>query len=75
MIALQTTGRHYDLDAKILKYIDSKLGKLDRYLPRRSRGGLAGTVVLELDESLSGIAFRRRQDHARGRGRASSGTS
>jgi ribosomal subunit interface protein len=53
MIQLQTTGRHYDLDPKILKYVDDKLGKLDRYLPRRVRDGLAGRVVLELDESLT----------------------
>lgn len=53
MIHLQTTGRHYDLDPKILKYVDDKLGKLDRYLPRRVRDGLAGRVVLELDESLT----------------------
>ena len=51
MIQLQTTGRHYDLDDKILQYVDDKLGKLDKYLPRAVRGGLAGQVVLELDES------------------------
>lgn len=53
MIQLQTTGRHFELDPKILKYVDDKLAKLDKYLPRRSRDGLAGHVILELDESLS----------------------
>jgi ribosomal subunit interface protein len=53
MIQLQTTGRHYDLDPKILRYVDDKLAKLDKYLPRHSREGLAGNVVLELDESLT----------------------
>lgn len=53
MIQLQTTGRHYEFDAKILAYIDQKLGKLDRYLPRSARNGLVGEVLLELDESLA----------------------
>lgn len=51
MIQLQTTGRHYDLDPKILQYVDDKLGKLDKYLPKAVRSGLSGHVVLELDES------------------------
>src|SRR3954453_9916373 len=53
MIRLQTTGRHFELDDKILAYVDQKLGKLDKYLPRPARNGLAGAVVLEFDESLT----------------------
>ena len=53
MIQLQTTGRHFELDEKILAYVDKKLGKLDKYLPRNTRDGLSGTVVLEYDESLT----------------------
>ncbi|HEX7259662.1 MAG TPA: ribosome-associated translation inhibitor RaiA [Candidatus Saccharimonadia bacterium] len=53
MIQLQTTGRHYELDEKIMQYIDKKLGGLDRYLPRGVRGGLAGKVILECNEALS----------------------
>ncbi len=52
MIVLQTTGRHYELDDKIIEYIDKKLGGLDRYLPRHVRDGLAGTVILECNEAL-----------------------
>ncbi len=52
MIQIQTTGRHYELDAKIVGYIDKKLGGLDKYLPRGVRLGLAGTVILECNETL-----------------------
>ena len=51
MITLQTTGRHYELDDKIVGYVDRKLGGLDKYLPKAVREGLRGQVVLELDES------------------------
>jgi ribosome hibernation promoting factor len=51
MIKLQTTGRHYELDEKIIAYVTKKLGGLDKYLPKHSREGLFGQVVLELDES------------------------
>jgi ribosomal subunit interface protein len=51
MITLQTTGRHYELDDKIVAYVDRKLGELDKYLPKATREGLQGHVVLELDES------------------------
>lgn len=51
MIKLQITGRHYELNQKIIAYVEKKLGGLDKYLPRNSRDGLFGQVVLELDES------------------------
>jgi len=51
MITLQTTGRHYELDDKIIAYVNQKLGGLDKYLPKHSRDGLFGQVVLELDQS------------------------
>lgn len=51
MIRLQLTARHYDIDDKIAAYVTAKLGGLDRYLPRRCRDDLAGSVVLEFDES------------------------
>lgn len=51
MIELQTTGRHYELDDKIVDYVEQKLGGLDKYLPKRGRDGLFGQVVLEFDES------------------------
>jgi ribosomal subunit interface protein len=51
MIQLQITGRHFELDSKIVDYTEEKIGKLDRYLPHRKRDGLQGTIVLEFDES------------------------
>jgi ribosomal subunit interface protein len=51
MIKLQTTGRHYELDPKIVAYVERKLGSLDRYLPKGSRSGLFGQIVLEHDPS------------------------
>ena len=51
MITLQTTGRHYELDSKIVDYVDRKIGKLDHYLPKECRDGLFGAVVLEQDDS------------------------
>ena len=51
MITLQTTGRHYELDTKIVAYTHKKLGGLDKYLPKRSRDGVQGKVILEFDEA------------------------
>ncbi|HSX41199.1 MAG TPA: ribosome-associated translation inhibitor RaiA [Candidatus Saccharimonadales bacterium] len=50
MIKLQTTGRHFELDAKIMEYIEKKIGNLDKFLPRGT-GEVSGSVILELDES------------------------
>lgn len=50
MITLQTTGRNFELDPKILKYLDQKIGSLEKYLPRPARPA-TGVVVLEIDKS------------------------
>ena len=34
MIQIQLTGRKYDIDKELKKYVHTKLGHLDRYLPR-----------------------------------------
>lgn len=34
MIKIQLTGRKYEIDADLKKYINKKLGHLDKYLPR-----------------------------------------
>ncbi len=34
MIKIQLTGRKYDIDTELEKYITKKLGHLDKYLPR-----------------------------------------
>lgn len=51
MIELQTTCRHYEADQKMGDYLERKIGSLDKYLPKATRGGLMAAVVLECDES------------------------
>lgn len=34
MIQIQLTGRNYEIDRELKKYVTRKLGHLDRYLPR-----------------------------------------
>ena len=46
MIKTDVTGRNYELDDKIVKYIEEKLGGLEKYLPRRVRGTAQMAVVL-----------------------------
>ena len=50
MISLQVTGRHFELDDKIHDYVERKIGKLDKYLPRNHQA-IMGTVVLAKDKS------------------------
>lgn len=50
MIRLDISGRNYELDDGIKKYVNKKLGGLDKYLPRNVKDP-AGTVVLEEDVS------------------------
>ncbi len=50
MIKLHITGLNYELDEKIKRYIEHKLGRLDKYLPRNTKNP-AGKVVLEEDVS------------------------
>lgn len=35
MIKLQITARKYEIDSNLKKYITKKLGKLDKYLPKK----------------------------------------
>lgn len=37
MIKIQLTGRKYEIDAELKKYVQKKLGSLDKYLPRDHR--------------------------------------
>ncbi|HVE80696.1 MAG TPA: ribosome-associated translation inhibitor RaiA [Candidatus Dormibacteraeota bacterium] len=50
MIDLQITGRHFELDARVVKYAQSKLGQLDRYILKQVPH-VHGHVVLEFDKS------------------------
>ncbi len=47
MIApINVVGLHLDLDADIKRYIDKKIGRLDRYLPRHARQTVHAEVRL-----------------------------
>ncbi|HSX14383.1 MAG TPA: ribosome-associated translation inhibitor RaiA [Candidatus Saccharimonadales bacterium] len=50
MIKLHITSKNYDLGDDVVAYVERKIGRLDRYLPRNSRD-LSGQVILELDPS------------------------
>ena len=50
MIKLQITGRHYELDDKIVEYVERKIGNLDKYLPK-NHPATKGSVVLINDKS------------------------
>ena len=50
MIALQITGRNYELDDKIRDYVDRKIGALDRFLPKKAPA-ITGEVILQKDNS------------------------
>jgi putative sigma-54 modulation protein len=48
MIAsIDVTGIKYDVDAKTLKYVTEKVGKLDRYLPSHARRTMTADVKLK----------------------------
>lgn len=45
--SIEITGIKYDLDETTKKYVTKKIGKLDRYLPRRARGSASAEVKLK----------------------------
>jgi len=48
MIAsIDVTGIKYEVDAKTLKYVTEKVGKLDRYLPSHARKTMTADVKLK----------------------------
>jgi putative sigma-54 modulation protein len=48
MIAsIDVTGIKYEVDAKTLKYVMEKVGKLDRYLPSHARRSITADVKLK----------------------------
>jgi putative sigma-54 modulation protein len=48
MIAsIDVTGIKYEVDAKTLKYVTEKVGKLDRYLPSHARRTMTADVKLK----------------------------
>jgi ribosomal subunit interface protein len=50
MIKIQLTGRKYDIDADVKKYVNRKLGHLDKYLPSKHKA-IGMTVEIFRDEA------------------------
>jgi putative sigma-54 modulation protein len=50
MIRLEISGVHFELDDKLTKYVERKIGGLDRYVPRKARSALHARVVLVEEE-------------------------
>lgn len=44
---IDITGLKYKLDDNTKKYVNKKIGRLDRYLPRKSRRGIRAEVLLK----------------------------
>ncbi len=51
MIQIQLTGRNFEIDAELKKYVSRKLGHLDRYLPR---GHQSQGMAVEIFKDPSG---------------------
>lgn len=49
MIDLQISAHHYEMNDKARNYVQEKIGKLDRLLPKHS--AISGSIRLELDQS------------------------
>lgn len=50
MIKLHVTTKNFELSKKVTDYVDKKIGRLDRYLPKGMRD-IEGRVILEVDPS------------------------
>ncbi len=51
MIELQIGGNNYELGDKIKEYVEEKIGELEKFLPKRVRDGVKGSVTLTMDVS------------------------
>lgn len=49
MMKLDIAGIHYEMDDDIKKYVNKKIGRLDRYVPRGASRSLHGEVKLMED--------------------------
>jgi ribosomal subunit interface protein len=58
MIArIDKSGTNLELDADVTRYIDRKIGRLDRYMPRAARKTAHATVVLRETGNQSGSKY------------------
>lgn len=57
MIKLNITGERYELNDKIKDYVNDKIGKLDKYLPKSERQVSHGEVVLTEEDGKAQNRF------------------
>ena len=46
MISLEISGQQYELNERVEKYVNRKIGGLDKYISRHARKSVTGTVKL-----------------------------
>lgn len=51
MIKLDVVGRNYEVDGRLRDYLDSKIGTLERYLPRKLRTLASASAIMTDDPS------------------------
>lgn len=57
MIQLEITAVHFELNPRLQKYAERKIGKLDRYMPRGTREPAVGHVILTEEDGKSKNRF------------------
>lgn len=57
MIKLEIKGVRYDIDEKMRAYVDKRIGRLDKYVPRGQREGVIGTVILSEEDGRAKNRF------------------
>jgi ribosomal subunit interface protein len=58
MIKIQLTGRKYEIDKELKKYVNRKLGHLDRYLPRGHRSQGMSVEIFRDPSGREGNAYK-----------------
>ena len=54
---LDISGVHFELDDKLKGYVRRKIGKLDRYIPRKAKAAASAKVVLTEDDGKAKNRF------------------
>lgn len=58
MIArIDKSGINLELDADVVKYIDRKIGRLDRYIPRSARASARAVVTIRESSNQAGNKY------------------